>query len=199
MSVEKPKLLIITGPSGAGKDEVVKRIEQKAKGSIRRVVTYTSRPKGEGEVEGIDYHFVSKAEFESMIAADEFEEWFVYGAKPEQGIEGDYEGTTKASLRVDEGYKRIWRVDPKRAAHEAEKRDPSTAVVYIGVENLTVLKNRAKRRGRDYNHAKFTARLKEDWSVWKEKEQIFRTCATVIINKEGELEETVAQVMALIS
>ena len=67
----QPFLIVISGPSGVGKDSVVKEL-LKRNASMDFVVTTTSRDKREKEQEGVDYFFVTKAEFERMIRENEF-------------------------------------------------------------------------------------------------------------------------------
>ena len=65
-----PLLIVISGPSGVGKDSVVKELMNR-NSKLHFVVTTTSRPARQNEKEGIDYFFVTKEEFEGMIARNE--------------------------------------------------------------------------------------------------------------------------------
>ena len=67
---KQPLLIVISGPSGVGKDTVLQRMKQ-LQLPFQFVVTATSRPKREGEVEGVDYFFVSPDEFLGMVERDE--------------------------------------------------------------------------------------------------------------------------------
>ncbi len=69
-----PLLIVISGPSGVGKDSVVKEL-MKRNPKLHFVVTTTSRPPRQNEKEGIDYFFVTKTEFEGMIARSELIEY----------------------------------------------------------------------------------------------------------------------------
>ena len=62
--VRKP--LMILGPSGVGKDTMINRLKQKYPNVIYKLPSYTTRPKREGEIEGVDYYFVTKEQFQSM-------------------------------------------------------------------------------------------------------------------------------------
>jgi guanylate kinase len=64
-----PLMIVISGPSGVGKDSVVKALMRRNP-EFYFVVTTTSREPRENEIEGLDYHFVTKAEFEQLIAAN---------------------------------------------------------------------------------------------------------------------------------
>lgn len=67
-------LIVISGPSGSGKGTIIKEVIKKIPDLIYSV-SYTTRPKREGEIEGKDYFFISKDEFEKLIDEDFFIEW----------------------------------------------------------------------------------------------------------------------------
>jgi guanylate kinase len=72
-------LIVLSSPSGAGKS-TISRMLLEADKEVTMSVSATTRPKRPGEAEGVDYHFVDDAEFDRMIAANEFVEWaFVFG------------------------------------------------------------------------------------------------------------------------
>ncbi len=74
-------LVIISGPSGAGKTTITRAVERSILGSVFSV-SATTRPKTAADVEGVDYHFVSDAEFDRMVAANAFLEWVdLFGKK----------------------------------------------------------------------------------------------------------------------
>ncbi|HPO94193.1 MAG TPA: guanylate kinase [Phycisphaerales bacterium] len=74
-------LVIISGPSGVGKTTITRAVERSIPGSVFSV-SATTRPKTPADVEGVDYHFVSDAEFDRMISAGEFLEWVnLFGKK----------------------------------------------------------------------------------------------------------------------
>ncbi len=111
----KPKLFVISGPSGIGKDAVVQLLK-KRNHPFHFVVTVASREPRPGEVEGKDYFFVTKADFEQMIDNDEFAEFSnVYetykGVRKEQ-INDALASGKDVLLRLDvqgaEKIRRIW-------------------------------------------------------------------------------------------
>ncbi len=67
-------LIVLSSPSGAGKS-TISRMLLEADGEVTMSVSATTRPRRPGEVEGVDYHFVDDAEFDRMLAANEFVEW----------------------------------------------------------------------------------------------------------------------------
>jgi guanylate kinase len=74
MSSERGLLFIVSAPSGAGKTTLVERLVEQVP-RLRMSRSYTSRPARQGETDGVDYNFVTRVRFESMVAAGEFLEW----------------------------------------------------------------------------------------------------------------------------
>src|SRR5437879_11998485 len=72
-------LIVISGPSGVGKDTVIKRLLE-LDPNLRYSVSYTTRPPRPGEVDGVNYQFVSRADFESLIREGAFLEAATYDA-----------------------------------------------------------------------------------------------------------------------
>ena len=86
----QPLMIVISGPSGVGKDAVLKELQKRGM-PLHFVVTMTSRAPRNGEIEGEDYFFVSKEHFEQLIAQNEFlEHALVYQ---------DYKGIPKPQIR----------------------------------------------------------------------------------------------------
>src|SRR6476660_8404953 len=88
----QPLLIVISGPSGAGKDTVMQRMKERGL-PFHFVVTATTRPQRNNEVHGRDYWFVSKEEFARMIDRDELIEYAV--------VYGDYKGIPKQQVREE--------------------------------------------------------------------------------------------------
>lgn len=82
-------LIVISGPSGVGKDLLVSRMRE-AHSCRHYAITATTRAVREGERDGVDYHFVSKSRFEEMIACGELLEWAL--------VYGNYYGVPKAQV-----------------------------------------------------------------------------------------------------
>ena len=84
------KLIVITGPSGVGKGTIVRSLTRKYPQLYLSISATTRKPRS-GEVDGRDYYFLSKEEFDSAIADDEFLEWAEYA--------GNYYGTPKSKVQ----------------------------------------------------------------------------------------------------
>jgi guanylate kinase len=100
----KPLLIVISGPSGVGKDVVIN--EMRVRGQpFHFVITVASRERREGEQHGVDYFFVSPEEFEAMIAGDEFIEYAwvyeTYKGVPKQQIEAALLSGKDVIMRLD--------------------------------------------------------------------------------------------------
>jgi guanylate kinase len=201
MEKEAGYLVVITGASGAGKDETTKKLCQ-LNCNRRRIVTFTNRPKRDNEVDGVDYNFVSRGDFENMIEEGQLAEYVPYRIYEDGSIE--YKGTLRKDLEnVLEGEEVIWRIDPTRAAEaksflidklgeEGELVAKRTLVVYVGVENLAVLKRRQKiREGDKFNKESFNKNLRSDWNNWLNLRNKYDL---VVINRDGELDKTVEEI-----
>ena len=74
MTSDNNIMVILSSPSGVGKTTLTKKIQQKYQ-SFKISVSYTTRPPRSNEVNGVDYHFVKKAEFEELIKENKFYEY----------------------------------------------------------------------------------------------------------------------------
>jgi len=83
-------LVVISAPSGGGKTTVIREVLARGNHRFQYAVSATTRPQREGEVDGKDYFFLSKAEFEERKKNDAFVEW--------AEVHGNYYGTIKATL-----------------------------------------------------------------------------------------------------
>ncbi len=122
-----PLLIVISGPSGVGKDAVLNRLREREV-SFHFVVTATTRARREGERDGFDYIFVSVEEFERMIAEDELMEY----AK----VYGDYKGIPKQQVReaFESGKDVVLRIDVQGAA-TIRKLCPEVVTIFLIVRD----------------------------------------------------------------
>lgn len=132
-------LVIVSGPSAVGKDTLLERWKQ-TDDRVCRVVTYTTRAPRAGEVDGSDYHFVSRAEFEKMAGEGAFLE-----AKE---VHGNLYGSPvrETDLAVAEGKLAVLKIDVQGALDVMRQR-PDAATVFVLPPSLEELERRM--RGRD--------------------------------------------------
>src|SRR5512136_1266778 len=104
-----PLLVVLSGPSGVGKDTVLAGLK-KSPHHFHFVVTANTRPKRPDEVDGVDYHFISKERFAQMIEQDELLEYAV--------VYGQYKGIPKQQVRdaLTSGKDVLLRIDVQGAA-----------------------------------------------------------------------------------
>jgi guanylate kinase len=148
----KGNLIIISGTTCAGKGTVIKQLLANHN-DIDLSISYTSRPKRESEVDGVDYFFVTKEEFEEKIKNDDFLEY----AKVQYGA---YYGTPKAEVikKLETGKDVILEIDVQGAKQIKEKY-PETILIFIMAPSMEEVKRRIKMRG-DENNEQIVARFK---------------------------------------
>ncbi len=135
-------ILLISGPSGAGKSSLISELEKELK-DIYFSVSVTTREKRDGEIDGVDYHFVSKEEFEKDINEGFFLEW----AK----VHGNYYGT---SLRhtleaIKKGKLVIFDIDVQGFLQAKKRIGEFITSVFVTTPTQDELKRRLLRRGTD--------------------------------------------------
>ena len=137
----KGRVYIISGPSGSGKDTLMKKVFEKAP-HIAFSISSITRPMRPGEVEGEKYNFISRERFEEMIANDELLEHNVFV--------GNYYGTPKAPVVncIESGRDILIEVDVNGAIQIREKM-PDVVSIFIMPPSLEILKNRLTGRGTD--------------------------------------------------
>lgn len=132
-------LFILSGPSGVGKDAVMAKLWAD-KFPLHFGVTATTRPPRQGEVHGVDYYFVSEAEFRRMIADDDLLEWAEVHCR--------LYGVPRASVRsfLEAGEDVLLRVDVQGAA-AIRSRVPDAVLIFLSPPSMDSLVTRLKGRG----------------------------------------------------
>jgi guanylate kinase len=181
----EPLLIVISGPSGAGKDSVIKRMKTRDL-PIYFVVTATTRLRRDYEVHGVDYFFISMAEFKDMIVKGELLEY----AK----VYGDYKGIPKEQVRqaLASGKDVILRIDVQGAATIREIC-PQALLIFLTTENEEELIRRLELRNTETKEG-IKTRLK---TARKELKQI-KEFDYVVTNRDCHLDETVDTILAII-
>ncbi|MCX6803016.1 MAG: guanylate kinase [Candidatus Diapherotrites archaeon] len=135
------KLFIFTGPSGSGKTTIAENVLKKFK-VFKRVVTYTTRAPREGEMDGVDYHFVSRKEFEELLKKDAFLEHAVV-------YENSYGSLVSEVKELLSNKKSVLFVINVQGALSIMKKFPESVVVFIKAPSIDVLRERLLKRGKD--------------------------------------------------
>ncbi len=139
-----PLIIIISGPSGVGKDTIARGLIERNPEQFYFVVTATTRPPREGETNGIDYFFVSNDEFARMIESDELLEYAI--------VYNDYKGVPKQQIRdaLGSGRDVIMRVDVQGAA-TLRKVLPDAIYIFLSAESEEALDQRLRARRSESN------------------------------------------------
>ena len=177
---------VISGPSGVGKDAVIDGLRA-AGASLFFAVTATTRPRRRHEVAGVDYHFVSRGEFERMIDQGELLEW--------AHVYGNYYGVPKRDLQraLREGKDAVVKVDVQGAS---TIRDlvPDAILIFVTAESMEALEQRLKRRktesGVDLELRTAAARREMD---------SLPLFDYVVVNRDEQVEFAVAQIQAIMT
>lgn len=181
-----PLLIVLSGPSGVGKDAVL----NKMKGSgfpLHYAVTLTTRPQRAGERNRVNYYFTSEANFQDMIERGELLEW----AK----VYGHLYGVPKQQIKqaLERGEDVIIKVDTQGAA-SIKKLLPEAVLVFLAPPSIEEQEERLKQRRTESN-----ADLKLRLETFHEEMKSLPLFDYVVVNRQGELDSAVSQIKAIIA
>ena len=181
----QPLLIVISGPSGAGKDTVVQRMQERGL-PFHFVVTATTRPKRSNETHGRDYWFVSEDEFARMIEQNELIEYAI--------VYGDYKGIPKAQVREALGSGRdvVMRLDVQ-GAETVRKLAPEALLIFITTESEEELVRRLQERQTETSNS-LAIRIATARKELKRLEAF----DYVIVNHDFQLDHTVDVIRGII-
>lgn len=181
-----PLLIVLSGPSGAGKDATLARMKELGC-PFHFVVTATDRPQRPGEVHGVDYYFVSSEEFATMLERDELLEHAV--------VYGQHKGVPKSHVReaLASGKDVIMRLDVQGAA-TIRRMIPDALLIFLLAPSEEELIRRLKER-----QTESPEDLKRRIALISEEMKRLPEFDYVVINRDGRLDETVEQIMAIIT
>ncbi|WP_273431559.1 guanylate kinase [Chitinibacter tainanensis] len=152
----KGNLFVVTAPSGAGKTTLVAALLA-ADANVQLSVSYTTRQPRAGEVDGKDYHFVERSEFERMIHAGELLE--------HAEVYGNYYGTSQVWINevINNGRDILLEID-WQGAQQVRRLFPEAIGIFVLPPSLETLENRLRNRGKDSDEviAKRMAVAKEE-------------------------------------
>lgn len=135
----KGMLVVLSGPSGSGKDTVLSEIFIKAP-ELKKSVSMTTRKPREGEIDGVDYFFVDESEFTDAVRDGKMLEYARYG--------GNYYGTPKDRVDswLNEGLTVILKIDVQ-GGENIRRLYPDAVSIFITPPSMYVLEKRLRRRG----------------------------------------------------
>jgi len=182
---QQPVVLIVSGPSGVGKDAVVRLLLQR-RPALRFVVTATTRPKRPGEVHGVDYLFLQRSEFDALLAKDELlEHALVYG---------EYKGIPKAQVRdaLALGCDVVLRLDVQGAA-KMRSLLPGAVLVFLVAESEVALVQRLESR-----QTELPEKLALRAATAREEMRRIQDFDYVVVNAQGRVEEAAERLAAIL-
>ncbi len=137
----KGLLVILSGPSGSGKDTVLDCIHKRDI-PIQRSISMTTREKRDGETDGIDYYFVTKEYFEKQISEKKMLESALYST--------NYYGTPKGPVDrwLDEGKTVVLKIEVQ-GAEKIKKMYPDSVSIFIMPPSMQILERRLRKRETD--------------------------------------------------
>ena len=145
MSNRRGLLFVISAPSGTGKTTLVERLVQILP-NLKMSRSYTSRPRRDGERAGLDYNFVSRAQFEAMIGANAFLEW--------ADVFGNLYGTARedSERELAAGRDLVLVIDVQ-GARQVRSRGAQTIGVFVLPPSFDALEQRLRGRSKDSDEA----------------------------------------------
>lgn len=181
----QPLLIVLSGPSGVGKDSVLKRMKERGI-PFHFVVTATTRPPRPGEQHGVDYYFVSKDEFARMIEEEQLMEWSL--------VYGDYKGIPKGPIvqALARGQDVIMRIDVQGAA-KVRALCPEAVLIFLVAESEEALKERLRQRGTESEES-----LRLRLAMVREELKHVENFDYIVVNRQGALDETVDTILAIV-
>lgn len=183
---ENPLLVVISGPSGVGKDMTIKRMKELGY-PFYFVVTATTRPKRPDEEEGVDYFFVSKSHFAEMIEEGELLEYAL--------VYGDYKGIPKQQVRqaLTSGKDVLMRIDVQ-GAETIRRLVPEAVLVFLSAESEDALVRRLQERKTEPED-----QLKLRIATARQEFKRLDIFDYVVINAQDQLDETCYKIAAIIA
>ena len=175
MDNEKGLLIVLSGPSGVGKGTVRKEIFDDPTTSYKYSISMTTRQMQEGEVNGVDYFFKTKEEFEALIQEDQFIEYAEYV--------GNYYGTPVQYVKdtMAEGHDVFLEIEVE-GAKQVRKKFPDALFIFLAPPSLDHLKERLIGRGTETDE-KIQSRVNEA----RKEVEMMNLYDYVVVNDEVHL------------
>ena len=184
--LKSPLLIVLSGPSGVGKDAVLYRLK-KSGYPLYYVVTVTTRPRRDNEQDMVDYHFISTDEYRNMLAGKELLE--------SASVYGNWYGVPRAVVKeaLDRGEDVIIKIDIQGAA-AIKGIVPEAVFIFLAPPSMEELTTRLTRRLTE-SPADLALRLE---TAREEMSQLSHF-DYVVVNQDGGLDQTVSSIQAIIT
>jgi guanylate kinase len=182
----KPFLIVLSGPSGVGKDAVLARMKEMGC-PLECIVTVTTRPRRVRERDNVDYNFVSTGKFLRMIENKELLEW--------ANVYGNMYGVSKEPIKqaLESGKDAIVKVDIQGAA-TIKKLVPQAVLIFLMPPSMEELFTRLEQR---QTESAFDLALRKKTA--EEEIKQLSLFDYIIVNKQREINRAVSQIMAIIT
>lgn len=185
LGVPPPLLVVLSGPSGVGKDAVMTRMKERGI-AMHYTVTATTRARRPAEVHGRDYFFISTEEFQRLIAEDELLEWAV--------VYGDYKGIPKQQVRDAwaRGLDVLLRIDVQGAA-TVRKLAPEALLIFLAPPSMEELARRLRARRTESEES-----LQRRLQATREELKTLGLFDYLVVNYQGRLDDTVDRIVSIL-
>ena len=182
----RPLLIVLSSPSGAGKDAVLARLEE-SNYPLKYITTLTTRPRRAKERDNIDYHFVSTEKFQEMIENNKLLEW--------ANVYGNWYGVPKEAVKqaLDQGHDTIVKVDIQGAA-TIKKILPQAILIFLAPPSMDELLTRLKQR-----HTESPSDLNLRLKTAEEEIKQLPLFDYIVVNKWDEIDLAVSEIKAIIT
>jgi guanylate kinase len=183
---KRPLLIVLSGPSGAGKDAVLTRIRE-LNYPLKYITTVTTRPQRATERDNIDYHFISTKKFQKMIENNELLEW--------ANVYGNWYGVPKKPVKqaLHKGQDTIVKVDIQGAT-TIKKILPQAVFIFLTPPSTEELRLRLKQR---HTESSFDLALRTKTA--EEEIKQLSLFDYVVFSRQNEIDRAVADIEAIIS
>jgi len=181
----EPLLIVISGPSGVGKDTVIQRMKERRM-PFHFVVTATTRKQREREVDGVDYFFKTRDEFAGMIDRDELLEYAV--------VYDDYKGIPKEQVRIALASNKdvIMRLDVQGAA-TVRKLCPEAILIFLTAQSSDDLIARLEKRASEKSE-----NMRMRMATARQELKRLDEYDYVVVNRDLRLDDTVDTIISII-
>lgn len=182
--MNKGSLIVVSAPSGCGKDTIVKKVLERMHGEVHLSVSMTTRPMRDGEAEGVNYYYVSSDEFRSKIDSGEILEYTVYS--------GNYYGTPAGPVKEQlENGKSVILIIEVEGGENVKRLFPEAVKVFVIPPTFNELECRLRGRGTD-----------DDETIYSRleiaKQELSRASEYDYIIENDVLEEAVEDLISII-